>query len=242
MARPHPHILPLVPLLLLSCTAEPLQGPGADGTLQPLPRGPHPANAGAAPPGPATEPQDAGEEQPPADEGRVESEGPPTDGELERWVGWESRVSAALAAARPVPSSDGTLPEQGVLEEEASRAGLTLPRAILLRERIFAVLGERARVVVQKALVATLEQAERTLPPAERDHLELRARMRQAREDLRSSTRAAGARALYGNRWVDAILRREDRIAGAYRDALEQAAAQARREAGALPRRPAPGQ
>ena len=75
------------------------------------------------------------------------------------------------AAARPVLSPDGTLTEQDVLQEEASRAGLTLSRAMLLRECIFAVLGERARVAVQKALVATLEQAERTVPPAERERM-----------------------------------------------------------------------
>jgi len=153
----------------------------------------------------------------------VEAGAPPTDEELERWMGWESRTSAALAGVLGSPALEDELAERDVLEQEARRSGLTLSRALVLRERIFSVLGERARLAVLKALVATLEEAERGRTSEERGRAQLRDRLRQARTDLRASTRASASRALYGDRWVEAILRSEAGLARAYSAALAQA-------------------
>ncbi|MBM4378729.1 MAG: hypothetical protein FJ086_05420 [Deltaproteobacteria bacterium] len=155
--------------------------------------------------------------------GTAAAEPPPTGEELDGWAGWETQAVRTLGAALLEDGPSGERPERNALEQEAEKRGLTLARALVIRERVFAVLGERSRLAAQKAIVSGYEEALRVLPAQGPQARQLRGLLRLSRGDLRDAVRAGSSRATYGDAWVDAILKKEARLARAYAGAAEHA-------------------
>jgi len=161
-------------------------------------------------------------------------EPPPTAEELDGWAEWEVEAVRTLGAALLEEGPPGERPERNGLEQEAVKRGLSLDRALVIRERVFAVLAERSRLAAQKAIVAGYEEAVRVLPAQGAQARQLRGLLRLSREDLRTAVRAGGSRAVYGDAWVEAILKKEAKLARAYGGALEHAEGHAAPEPGAV--------
>ena len=108
------------------------------------------------------------------------------------------------------------------LRDGALREGLTLERALVIRERAWSVLAERSRLLPAKAILSELEhaaaEARATGIPNTPD---LRRARRQAAEDVQRFRSASESRAAYGDAWVDAVLRKEARLVEIYRAALQ---------------------
>jgi hypothetical protein len=232
----------LLLLLLQGCPSQPAL-PEQDTSFKPLPRAVAEAaeaaakvDAGAA--GPQEE--DLGElafldaPAPAVLERPATPEPPPTADELEGWVEWEVQAVRTLGAALLEEGPPGERPERNALEQEAVKRGLSLDRALVIRERVFAVLAERSRLAAQKAIVAGYEEAVRVLPAQGAQARQLRGLLRLSREDLRTAVRAGGSRAVYGDAWVEAILKKEAKLARAYGGALEHAEGHAAPEPGAV--------
>lgn len=222
----------LLLLLLQGCPSEPA-APVQDTSFQPLPRAVAEAaeaaaraDAGSA----GSQEEDLGElaflQGPdPATpiQGTASAERPPTAEELDGWAEWEVQAVRTLGAALLEDGPPGERPERKALEQEAVKRGLTLARALVIRERVFAVMGERSRLAAQKAVVAGYEESLRVLPAQGPQAKQLRGLLRLSREDLRTAVRAGSSRATFGDAWVDAILNKEARLAKAYAGALEHA-------------------
>ena len=144
---------------------------------------------------------------------------PPTAAELEAWRSWELAVADV---EEQLLENDGkgaaAEPPAAKMRELAERNGLTLERALVIRERAWSVLSERDRLLQARAVLAGLEQQ-----LSEESSSELRFRRREAAEDVRRFTRAAASRESYGNAWVNAILRKEQRLLEVYRAAAAKA-------------------
>jgi len=224
--------LVLLSLQLQACPSQPAP-PVQDTSFRPLPRVvAEQAEAAATAADAGTEEEDLGElaflEKPAPSgpqEGTAPAEPPPSGEELGRWVEWEARAAAPLGSALMEDGPVGERPERQALEQEAVRRGLTLARALVIRERVFAVMGERSRLAAQKAIVAGYEEALRVLPARGPQVKQMRGLLRLSREDLRTTVRAGSSRSTYGDAWVDALLKKEARLARAYQAALEQSGA-----------------
>jgi hypothetical protein len=151
---------------------------------------------------------------------------PPTLEELEAWRRWE--LGTLDAERRLLEGVDSVLEKSraeadeaaGELRQSALREGLSLERALVIRERVWSVLAERSRLLAAKALLAELEAAARASKrPLTAEFRRLRT---QAAEDVRRFRTAAESRAAYGDAWVEAILQKESRLAELYRAALQR--------------------
>lgn len=154
---------------------------------------------------------------------------PPTPEELEAWRRWE--LGSLEQETRLLEGVDSPVEERRAgaekaaaeLREGAKREGLSLERALVIRERAWSVLAERSRLLASKAILSELESAAAAARTAGLpDTTELRRLRRQAAEDVRRFGRASESRAAYGDVWVDAVLREEARLGELYRAALQR--------------------
>lgn len=202
--------LPLLLPLLLATACQQTAPPPSEIPSTPLPRTAQqvaPADAGLE------------EEDPWAWDGGEPGLQPPTAAELESWLLWEAEVADA---EEQLLESDGrgtpVEPPATRMRELAGKSGLSLERALVIRERAWSVLAERARLLHSRAVLAGLEHL------AGGNHSKgLRRQRREAAEDVRRCTRAAESRATYGDAWVNALLRKEARLMEVYRAAAARA-------------------
>ncbi|MEN9797624.1 MAG: hypothetical protein RL653_1320 [Pseudomonadota bacterium] len=229
----HPRPLPVVLLMLLAVGCRDTPSTSSLVPFTPLPRPAEPTaspEAPAAPPVvPAVEATPPKAEMPKPVEVPVSGLEPPTPEELEAWRRWELR--SVGPETRLLEGVDSSLEEKragvekaaGELHDGARSEGLSLERALVIRERAWSVLAERSRLLAAKAILSELEnaaaEARATGIP---DTPDLRRARRHAAEDVERFGRASESRAVYGDAWVDAILRKEARLVEAYRAALQR--------------------